>query len=145
MTKQLVRSHPHDRRMTNSNDQPMKLLHDIQSVMDATGLGRTTIYELFRSGDLPSVKVGRRRLVTDDALNAFVSSLGSVEAGDELARLRRLAETVDSILYDANRDHYGRTPMGMWWIDRLEDARGGRKSYAVCAKCRTLIVEQEHP
>lgn len=41
--------------------------------------GRTKIYELLRSGELESVKVGRLRRVPVDALNAYVESLRQKE------------------------------------------------------------------
>jgi excisionase family DNA binding protein len=41
------------------------------------GLGRTKIFELVASGELPSVRVGRRRLVRADALREFAERLAS--------------------------------------------------------------------
>jgi excisionase family DNA binding protein len=38
------------------------------------GLGRTTIYDALGSGDLKSVKIGKRRLITIDALRAWLFS-----------------------------------------------------------------------
>jgi excisionase family DNA binding protein len=46
----------------------------------ALGLGLTLTNELIRSGRLPSVRVGRRRLIRRDALLAFIDSLQSQEA-----------------------------------------------------------------
>lgn len=37
--------------------------------------GRTKVYELIRSGDLESVKVGRLRRIPEDALDAYVAKL----------------------------------------------------------------------
>lgn len=39
------------------------------------GIGRTYVYELIRSGDLESVKIGRARLVPAAALDKFFSGL----------------------------------------------------------------------
>ena len=50
-------------------------LHGIESVMDRTGLGRSKVFELLGTGQLRSIKVGRRRLVSESALNAFIESL----------------------------------------------------------------------
>lgn len=36
------------------------------------GLGRTSVYHLIKSGELPSVTIGRRRFVADQDLDAFV-------------------------------------------------------------------------
>ncbi|MBU6373654.1 MAG: helix-turn-helix domain-containing protein [Alphaproteobacteria bacterium] len=38
------------------------------------GLGRSTLYLALRSGDLPSLKLGRRRLIRLDALTAWLNS-----------------------------------------------------------------------
>jgi excisionase family DNA binding protein len=38
------------------------------------GLGRTTIYEALGSGDLKSMKIGKRRLITVAALRDWLSS-----------------------------------------------------------------------
>lgn len=43
--------------------------------------GRTKIYELIRSGDLESVKVGRLRRIPEDALAAYVAKLREQSRG----------------------------------------------------------------
>ena len=50
-------------RLTLNNEQLQEL----------TGLGRDKILELLRSGRIPSVRVGRRYLVTRAHLEAFLS------------------------------------------------------------------------
>ena len=40
-----------------------RIAFSISETVEATGLGRTTIYKLLRDGKLRSVKVGNRRLV----------------------------------------------------------------------------------
>ena len=45
----------------------------IESTMRSLDLGRTKIYELIASGQLKTVKVGRRRLVRTDSIRALVS------------------------------------------------------------------------
>lgn len=52
-----------------------KLLHSIPDVCERTDLGRSKVCELIASGELASVKVGRRRLVTAPALEEFVARL----------------------------------------------------------------------
>lgn len=51
------------------------LLVPVDEACERLQLGRTTVYGLLRSGQLPSVYVGRRRLVPAEALDAFVQSL----------------------------------------------------------------------
>jgi excisionase family DNA binding protein len=39
------------------------------------GLGRTRVFDLIRTGQLKSVKIGRRRLVPDSAIAEYIESL----------------------------------------------------------------------
>jgi excisionase family DNA binding protein len=41
-------------------------------------VGRSTAYDLIRSGELRSVKIGRRRLVPRDALDSLINRLQEV-------------------------------------------------------------------
>lgn len=50
-------------------------LNSIESTMAQLGIGRSKVYELIASGQLRSVKVGRRRLVSEAAINEFVENL----------------------------------------------------------------------
>lgn len=59
-----------------------KLLYRIPEAVEATGIGRTTLYELIADGRLESVKVGRSRLIPADALERFVDELRQEAAGD---------------------------------------------------------------
>ena len=43
--------------------------------MERLGLGRSKVFELLASGQLRSVKVGRRRLVSEAALVEFIENL----------------------------------------------------------------------
>lgn len=45
------------------------LINDAAKVL---GLGRTSVYELIRSGELETRKMGRRRLITAASLRRFV-------------------------------------------------------------------------
>lgn len=51
---------------------------DLMSVVEAArrlGIGRTKIYELIESGRLPSVKIGKRRLISHEMIEAFRKEL----------------------------------------------------------------------
>lgn len=39
------------------------------------GLGRTRVFDLIRTGQLASVKIGRRRMVPDSAIEHYVDGL----------------------------------------------------------------------
>lgn len=49
-----------------------KLLVSITDAAKALSLGRTSIYELMRSGQLDTRKMGRRRLITAESLRRLV-------------------------------------------------------------------------
>jgi excisionase family DNA binding protein len=56
----------------------------VDDAVTASGLSRSTIYALIRSGELTSVKQGRRRLITADSLRAHFNRL-AVEQGADAA------------------------------------------------------------
>jgi excisionase family DNA binding protein len=62
-------------RMNVSNADVAPTLLNVEQCRAALNLGRSKIYQLIASGDLPSVRVGRRRLVPAHALSAWVRSL----------------------------------------------------------------------
>lgn len=49
-----------------------KISYTIDEVVAASGLGRTTIYELIKRGELPRVKVGARTLIRRQDLDAML-------------------------------------------------------------------------
>jgi excisionase family DNA binding protein len=53
-------------------------LHQISSACERIGVGRSTLYELIRTGELPSVKVRGRRLISEAAINEFIAGLSTV-------------------------------------------------------------------
>ena len=54
------------------------LLYDITTIQKLLGgISRSTIYELFQSGQLKSVKLGKRRFVPHDEALRYVASLGT--------------------------------------------------------------------
>ena len=53
------------------------VLYDVDEAAEALRLSRSALYELIRSGQLRSVKSGRRRLVPVAALAEYVARLGS--------------------------------------------------------------------
>ena len=54
------------------------VLYDVDEAAEALRLSRSALYELICSGQLRSVKAGRRRLVPVAALAEYVARLGSV-------------------------------------------------------------------
>ncbi|MFC0039590.1 helix-turn-helix domain-containing protein [Actinomadura rayongensis] len=50
-------------------------LYTVEEAAGRLRIGRTTIYELIREGELDSVQIGRRRLIPVEAVDAFLSSV----------------------------------------------------------------------
>jgi excisionase family DNA binding protein len=68
--------------MSEQVSERVARLHDIESVMERTRLGRSTVFAEIGSGRMRSVKVGRRRLVSEAALAEFIEKL---DAGGDAA------------------------------------------------------------
>ncbi len=58
-----------------SEQVPAKLLYDIPEVASMLGLGRSHVYGYVMRGDLPSLKLGRRRKITVEAVREFIQRL----------------------------------------------------------------------
>jgi excisionase family DNA binding protein len=50
-----------------------RLLHDLDSVQETLGIGRSTAFGLIKSKQLRSIKVGRKRMVSDQSLREFIA------------------------------------------------------------------------
>lgn len=50
-------------------------LHQIPSACSRLGVGRTMLFELIKNGELDSVRVGRRRLIPESAICAYIAKL----------------------------------------------------------------------
>jgi excisionase family DNA binding protein len=63
--------------LTGTSEQ-LARLNSVDDVIDRLKLGRSKVYEVLGTGQLRSIKVGRRRLVSEAALVDFINLL---EAG----------------------------------------------------------------
>ena len=52
----------------------------LEEVQSRLALGRSTVFGLLETGQLRSVKVGKRRLVSEAALTDFIEALDDSEA-----------------------------------------------------------------
>jgi excisionase family DNA binding protein len=59
-----------------------KLLYRVPDVAAFLSLSRTKVYELVRTGELPSVRIGGARRVRGEDLAHYVDSLVRVDAAD---------------------------------------------------------------
>ncbi len=50
-------------------------MYGVEEAVEVTSLGRSMLYELMASGAIESVKIGKRRLIPRDALEAFLAGL----------------------------------------------------------------------
>jgi excisionase family DNA binding protein len=59
-------------------------LNSVEATVERLGVGRSTVYGLMGSGELRSVKVGKRRLVPEAALIDFIAKLDAGAADEEV-------------------------------------------------------------
>jgi excisionase family DNA binding protein len=64
----------------DSENAPPRLL-SIRQAARELGICRTIVYELIHDGRIDSVKIGRRRLIPRDAVEAFIAALSN-KGGD---------------------------------------------------------------
>lgn len=57
-----------------------KLSYSIKEAVEATGIGRTSLYEAIGTGLLKTRKFGAKTLIMAEDLNAFLASLPGAEA-----------------------------------------------------------------
>lgn len=57
--------------------RPLNEVHEVAAYLRC---GRTHVFHLLKSGELQSVKVGRKRLIPADAVHAYVSRAAAVQA-----------------------------------------------------------------
>lgn len=50
-------------------------LYRVEEVADALDIGRTKVFDLIRSGQLASVKVGGSRRITEQAIEDYIDAL----------------------------------------------------------------------
>jgi excisionase family DNA binding protein len=73
-----------------------RLLLPMAEAGEQLGVGRTTMYDLAARGEVEVVHIGRRALVTEESLSAFVDRLrakarGPDDASDQDVRVDRIA------------------------------------------------------
>jgi excisionase family DNA binding protein len=59
---------------TTASGRPLRML-SVPEAANELGISRSLTYELLSSGALRSVKIGRRRLVPREAIEAYIASL----------------------------------------------------------------------
>jgi excisionase family DNA binding protein len=74
-------STPRPTRPSTLDDRVPRLAYRITEAAEALGVGRTKVYELINSGELPSIRIGGSLRVPVDALQAWI--VRQVEASAE--------------------------------------------------------------
>ncbi|WP_082162133.1 helix-turn-helix domain-containing protein [Mycolicibacterium chubuense] len=64
-----------DQLSEQSTTRPDRLLYSVKEIQSKLSVSRSTLYHLLDEGQLPSVRIGRRRFVTAAALTEFVKAL----------------------------------------------------------------------
>jgi excisionase family DNA binding protein len=59
-----------------------KVTYSVNEACNATSLGRTTLYQLINTGQLVTIKQGRRRLITADSVKAWLET-NAIRNGDQ--------------------------------------------------------------
>jgi len=59
--------------VTEALAEAVARLHNIEQARERLGVGRSKVFELIASGELRSVRVGRRRLIPEQAIRDFVA------------------------------------------------------------------------
>jgi excisionase family DNA binding protein len=56
-------------------ENPIRRALSVEEAAKAAGVGRTLLFEEIRKGHITARKVGRRTIITTDALDAWLNSL----------------------------------------------------------------------
>jgi excisionase family DNA binding protein len=60
------------------------MLNTVEATGKKLGTGRARVFELIAAGELRSVKIGRRRMISDAAIEDFVTRLeAQIESGTD--------------------------------------------------------------
>jgi excisionase family DNA binding protein len=60
---------------------PGQLLYSVEEAADLLGIGRTFMFHLLATGEIDSLKIGRRRKIPRDALDGYIERLRAVQRG----------------------------------------------------------------
>lgn len=54
-----------------------RLLYSVEEAADLLGIGRTFMFHLVATGEVDSLKIGKRRKIPRDSLNSYIERLRS--------------------------------------------------------------------
>jgi excisionase family DNA binding protein len=97
--------HERESRLAKPCEAVPKLLLTPEEAADALGVGRTTVYELLRTGAITSVRIGSSRRIPTSSVQEYVRGLTSQQTA-------------------ARAEEFDRSPAGAGAADRTADRRG---------------------
>jgi excisionase family DNA binding protein len=62
------------------------LVYSVEEAASVLGIGRTFMFRLVAAGEIESFKIGNRRKITRDALDAYIAEQLSKQASDRSRR-----------------------------------------------------------
>lgn len=68
--------------MSNTNQAAQQLSYTVKQAVAVLGIGRTSIYELIKTGDLTPIKLRQRTLLLHDDLVAMLERLNPANSND---------------------------------------------------------------
>lgn len=66
--------------MTVLEKSPQRMTRTVEEAAPLLGVGRASVYKLIKSGELRSVRVGRKMLIPLSAIDAFLNGTSTGEA-----------------------------------------------------------------
>jgi excisionase family DNA binding protein len=60
---------------------PSRLLYSVEEAADLLGIGRTFMFHLVATGEIDSLKIGKRRKIPRDGLDSYIERLRSEQPG----------------------------------------------------------------
>jgi excisionase family DNA binding protein len=62
--------------------RPGQLLYSVEEAADLLGIGRTFMFHLLATGEVDSLKIGKRRKIHRDALDGYIERLRAAQSRD---------------------------------------------------------------
>lgn len=65
---------------------PGQILYSVEEAAELLGIGRTFMFHLLATGEIDSLKIGKRRKIHRDALDGYIERLRGVQSHDAQQR-----------------------------------------------------------
>lgn len=61
-----------------------RLAVSVEEAAQMLGIGRSKVFELLKEGSLPSIRIGRRRLISCTEIRAFLERVGTATTSTQI-------------------------------------------------------------